>query len=65
MKKLLCVIILTAPLLLPHFLSASFQEGYDLYKRGKYYEAEAVLLREKELSPNNLDSLRQTLVKWK
>ena len=34
---------------------ASFQQGYDLYKRGKYYEAEEVLLREKELSPGNLD----------
>ena len=45
------IIIIAAP-----FLSfASFQEGYDLYKRGKYYEAEKILLREKELTPRNLD----------
>jgi len=34
---------------------ASFQEGYDLYRQGKYYDAEKVLLREKELTPKNLD----------
>jgi len=34
---------------------SSFQEGYELYKQGKYYDAEKVLLRERELTPNNID----------
>ena len=55
MKRYLCVAILTAAFVAAHLLAASFQEGYDLYKRGKFYESEAVLLREKELSPSNLD----------
>jgi tetratricopeptide (TPR) repeat protein len=36
-------------------LYGSFQEGYELYKQGKYYDAEKVLLREKEINPNNVD----------
>ncbi len=34
---------------------SSFQEAYDLYKQGKYYDSEKLLLREKELTPNNFD----------
>ena len=39
----------------PSLLMASFQEGYELYRQGKYYDAEKVLLHEKELTPNNTD----------
>ena len=44
-----------AVLLFPALAEPSFQEGYELYKRGKYYDAEAALLKEKETSPGNLD----------
>ena len=55
MMRVAVIIILSACVLIPTLLSASFQEGYDLYKKGKFYESEAVLLREKELTPSNLD----------
>ncbi|HEB30922.1 MAG TPA: tetratricopeptide repeat protein [Spirochaetes bacterium] len=51
LSPVIFIIIIIVPLI----SLASFQEGYDLYKKGKYYEAEKILLREKELSPRNLD----------
>jgi len=49
-----CAVFLLV-IIFPVTIFASFQQGYDLYKKGKYYDAEEVLLREKELSPGNLD----------
>ena len=49
------VSILMLTISLPALAPGSFEEGYELYKKGKYYEAETILLREKELSPKNLD----------
>lgn len=46
-----CALAAAFPLAVP----ASFQEAYDLYKKGKYYDAEAVLLKEKEASPGSVD----------
>ena len=55
MMRVLTILIVSVFVVSPTLLIASFQEGYDLYRRGKYYESEAALLREKELTPNNLD----------
>ena len=52
MKWVYVIIIL---LIIPSVSYASFQQAYELYKKGKYYDAEKLLLREKELSPSNLD----------
>ncbi len=49
------LLVLILFICLPYFSHSSFQEGYELYRQGKYYEAEKILLREKELSPKNLD----------
>jgi tetratricopeptide (TPR) repeat protein len=53
MKKLYLLLVFI--FLVPVIGLSSFQEAYDLYKQGKYYDAEKLLLREKELTPNNLD----------
>jgi len=56
MKKLLFItVIICVFSVFPLMGFSSFQEGYELYKQGKYYDAEKVLLREKELTPNNID----------
>jgi tetratricopeptide (TPR) repeat protein len=48
-------ILIITILVVPSISYASFQQAYELYKKGKYYDAEELLLKEKELSPNNLD----------
>lgn len=52
---LIAAILTAAVIIIPSFCFASFQEAYELYKKGKYYDAEKLLIKEKELSPNNLD----------
>jgi tetratricopeptide (TPR) repeat protein len=48
-------LILLGAILIPAIAFPSFQEAYELYKKGKYYDAEAALLKEKELSPGSVD----------
>jgi tetratricopeptide (TPR) repeat protein len=57
MKSSRIVPIIVAVLIIPCISYASFQQAYELYRKGKYYDAEKILLKEKELSPNNLDVL--------
>jgi tetratricopeptide (TPR) repeat protein len=52
----LCIVFLLLwAVLVPAIAFPSFQEAYDLYKKGKYYDAEAMLLEEKEISPGSID----------
>jgi tetratricopeptide (TPR) repeat protein len=48
-------VVLLGAILIPAFAFPSFQEAYELYRKGKYYDAEAALLEEKEISPGNVD----------
>ncbi|MFW6139713.1 MAG: tetratricopeptide repeat protein [Spirochaetota bacterium] len=55
-KSFLLITLIVILSLLPLFTgNCSFQEAYELYKQEKYYDAEKILLRLKELTPDNLD----------